>query len=149
MNRYGWEEQFATGKQDAFLNRIYAGKIAVNKDRYLKLLKFFEDTFGNEIPGEADICLFSAPGRTEIGGNHTDHQHGRVLAASVDMDMIAAAAITDDGMICIQSEGYPMSRISLDHLKPIPEEIKNRRQRKLEEAAAKKAAKFHILGKQY
>ena len=122
MNRKGWEEQFVSGRQDVFLERVYAGKVISNRKRYLELLKLFEVTFGGEVPEEADLSLFCAPGRTEIGGNHTDHQHGRVLAASVDMDMIAAAAPTKDDVICIQSEGYPMCRIRLDSLDPVPEE---------------------------
>ena len=52
-----------------------------------------------------DIKLFSAPGRTEIGGNHTDHQHGSVLAGSVNLDVIAIVSLNDDGKIRIKSEG--------------------------------------------
>ena len=66
---------------------------------------------------------FSAPGRTEIGGNHTDHQHGRVLAAAVDLDTVAAVALNGTNQIRIQSEGYPLCSISLDCLTPVPEEI--------------------------
>ena len=54
----------------------------------------------------ADIYHFSAPGRTEIGGNHTDHQHGRVLAGSVNIDMIAAVGTNDLGQLRLKSEGY-------------------------------------------
>ena len=66
---------------------------------------------------------FSAPGRTEIGGNHTDHQHGRVLAAAVDLDTVAAVALNGTNQIRIQSEGYPLCSVSLDCLTPVPEEI--------------------------
>ena len=59
---------------------------------------------------------FSAPGRTEISGNHTDHQHGRVLAAGVDLDVIAAACPNDEGIIRIKSEGYPEDVIDLREL---------------------------------
>ena len=67
-------------------------------------------------------ALFSAPGRTELGGNHTDHQHGRVLAASVDLDILAAAAPNQSGMIRVQSQGYPLIVVDLHELAPKPEE---------------------------
>lgn len=60
--------------------------------------------------------LFSAPGRTEIGGNHTDHQHGSVLAGGVNLDVIAVVAPNDDNTIRIKSEGYDMDVISIDEL---------------------------------
>ena len=57
-------------------------------DRHISLIEKFENTFG----AGRELSLFSAPGRTEIGGNHTDHQHGRVLAASVNLDTVAAVS---------------------------------------------------------
>ena len=66
---------------------------------------------------------FSAPGRTEIGGNHTDHQRGRVLAAAVDLDTVAAVRPNGSNVIRIQSQGYPMSIVDLTRLTPQPEEI--------------------------
>lgn len=62
--------------------------------------------------------FFSAPGRTEICGNHTDHQRGKVLAAAVDLDTIAAVGLNGTDEICIQSQGYPMCRVSLQDLSP-------------------------------
>ncbi len=62
--------------------------------------------FSERCPEQRNIRLFSAPGRTEIGGNHTDHNHGRVLAAAVDLDTIAAAAPRPDNRIRIYSEGF-------------------------------------------
>ena len=73
--------------------------------------------------GTAPERYFSAPGRTEIGGNHTDHQHGRVLAAAVNLDMIAAVRVTDSGVIRILAQGYPMSTVSLDALTPVAAEV--------------------------
>ena len=61
---------------------------------------------------------FSAPGRTEIGGNHTDHQRGRVLAGAVNLDTVAAVAVNGENQIRIQSEGYPMTVVSLSDLAP-------------------------------
>ncbi len=72
--------------------------------------------------GEREARVWSAPGRTEIGGNHTDHQHGRVLAASVDMDMLAAAAANGGDVVRVKSEGYEMITLSLSNLTPQPEE---------------------------
>ena len=66
--------------------------------------------------------LYSAPGRTEIGGNHTDHQHGRVLAVSVNIDMIAAAAPNDKNQLRVQSEGYDLCVIDLNDLEARKEE---------------------------
>lgn len=66
---------------------------------------------------------FSAPGRTEIGGNHTDHQRGRVLAAAVNLDTKAAVRPNGSGAIRILSKGYPLCTISLDCLTPQPEEV--------------------------
>ena len=80
--------------------------------------KGFADTFGKEAER-----FFSAPGRTEIGGNHTDHQHGCVLAAAVDLDIFGVAAKNDSRIIRIFSEGYGMEEISLDDLEVKKEEI--------------------------
>lgn len=63
-----------------------------------------------------DVSVFSAPGRTEIGGNHTDHQHGYVLAAAVNLDVIAIAAFHNDNVIRIKSEGYVAFEVKLDDL---------------------------------
>ena len=68
--------------------------------------------------GYSAQALFSAPGRTELGGNHTDHQRGCVLAAAVDLDILAASAVTDSGVIRVLSQGYPMTEVSLRELTP-------------------------------
>ncbi len=66
---------------------------------------------------------FSAPGRTEIGGNHTDHQRGRVLAAAVNLDTRAAVAVNENAVIRIQSKGYPLCQVDLAQLTPVEAEI--------------------------
>ena len=66
---------------------------------------------------------FSAPGRTELSGNHTDHQHGCVLAGAVNLDTVAAVRINGTNKIRIQSKGYPMCEVSLDQLTPVESEI--------------------------
>ena len=86
--------------------------------RYRTLLRRLEETFG----GGETAAVFSAPGRTEIGGNHTDHQHGKVLAGSVNLDVIAAVAPNGDDCIRIQSEGFPMDVVDLSDLRVRDEE---------------------------
>ena len=67
--------------------------------------------------GEGEIEIFSAPGRSEIGGNHTDHQHGEVLAASINNDAIAVARKLDEPIVKVMSDGYrDMIIIQLDEL---------------------------------
>ena len=73
--------------------------------------------------GGAPERYFSAPGRTEIGGNHTDHQRGRVLAAAVNLDTRAAVRLNGSDVIRIQSQGYPLCQVDLKVLTPQPEEV--------------------------
>ncbi len=73
--------------------------------------------------GRSPCYLFSAPGRTELGGNHTDHQLGRVLAGAVSVDTLAAVAPNGERVIRIQSEGYPLCAVSLDELEIRPQEF--------------------------
>ena len=89
------------------LDEIYAqDKLAFQRERYEKAAAEFEKLFG-----EKPTHFFSAPGRTEIGGNHTDHNLGRVFAAGVSLDVIAAVKATDDGIITVKSEGFPVDKI--------------------------------------
>ena len=78
----------------------------------------FRKTFGSE-----PTRYFSAPGRTEIGGNHTDHQRGRVLAAAVNLEALAAVRPNGTTTVRIQSEGYPMCQVDLTDLIPKAEEV--------------------------
>ena len=87
--------------------------LAAQKERYGKLVERFEARFGQP---KGEIFFFSAPGRTEIGGNHTDHNNGRVLAAAVNLDTIACVAKTDDGVIVVDSEGFPPITVKIDEL---------------------------------
>ncbi len=92
--------------------------VSAQVQRYRRLFSGFAETFGP--CGRA--AVFSAPGRTEIGGNHTDHQHGRVLAGSIDLDIIAVAAPNGENVIRLKSEGFPMDVVELDDLEIHPEE---------------------------
>ena len=103
------------GEYDDKLTYLYScDKNDVEKysDRYIDVINGFEETFGKD----GDIALFSAPGRTEIGGNHTDHQHGCVIAGAVDLDVIGVAAFHNENIIRIKSEGYDEFAVSLDDL---------------------------------
>ncbi len=98
-----------------------SARIPKEEARYLQALDSFHSLFG-DLPVE----IYSAPGRTEIGGNHTDHQHGQVLAASINDDAIAVAAMAETSLIRVKSEGYPEISLTLPKdpsaLAPLSEE---------------------------
>ena len=83
-----WRKALESGEFDRRLEELYLDvrQIPAQKERYLSLLEAFREQFG-ELDVEAEF--FSAPGRSEIAGNHTDHQQGEVLAASVNLDALA------------------------------------------------------------
>ena len=91
------------GKLDSRLADIYGSEnVASQKERYIEAVSDFL-----EIYGERETELFSVPGRSEISGNHTDHNFGKVLAGSINLDIIAVSSKTDDGVIRIKSKGFP------------------------------------------
>ena len=103
------------------LARLY-GKdeqtVRFQQTRYAGLIRKHRDLFGDR----GEIALISAPGRTEIGGNHTDHNHGRVLAASVNLDALCAVTPREDLQVRFHSEGYPAIEMDLTDLSVRPEE---------------------------
>ena len=111
------------GAHDSPLSALYApeggGPLDAARTRAVRMAEAFTARFGGDAPAAA---LFSGPGRTEIAGNHTDHQHGRVLCGSVDLDMLACAAPNGLGVVRFVSEGYPELEVSLDDLAPKKEE---------------------------
>ena len=114
-----------SGEYNDILSQLYAldgteASLLRAQDRVSRVIEAFVADFN---PGEVDAALFSGPGRTEIGGNHTDHQHGRVLCGSVDMDMLACAAPNGTKTIRFHSEGYPGLEIDLNDLTVKPEEV--------------------------
>lgn len=112
------ETRLNSGALDAQLVTLYgSSRLDAARSRCGKVIAGFTKTF-ESLPE----VFFSAPGRTELGGNHTDHQHGRVLAAAVNLDILAVAAPNQSGMIRIQSEGYPLLVVDLQELTPRPEE---------------------------
>ena len=94
------------------------GEIAHQLERYMLLLKRHEATFGVE----AAPSIISAPGRTEICGNHTDHNNGLVMAAAVNLDTVAAVSARDDLRVTLHSEGFAPVEIDLNDLSPVAEE---------------------------
>lgn len=120
-------ESLRGGEHDAALSALYAldgrqASLDRARDRAGRTVQSLMDRFAPA--GEA--ALFSGPGRTEIGGNHTDHQHGHVLCGSVDMDMLSCAAPNGKNIIRIQSEGYPPLEVRLDDLSVRPEDVNTR-----------------------
>lgn len=101
------------------LQKIYLGKsvLAHESERYLSAVDKFVELYG-----DGDLSIYSAPGRTEVCGNHTDHQHGKVLAASLNLDVIAVVKKTEDQRICIKSEGFPEDQVDISVLEPVSEE---------------------------
>ena len=86
------------------LTRLYGtrdGAVEKQTARYARLADWHMNTFG-----EKEMKFVSAPGRTEIAGNHTDHNHGRVLAAAVNLDTVAAVSANDTGVVTLYSDGY-------------------------------------------
>ncbi len=97
------------GSFDGALRCLYGeSALESQRKRYISAV----EKFGKTYSGYDEIKIYSAPGRTEIGGNHTDHQHGCVLAAAVDVDVIAVVAFNETGIIRVLSEGY--AEISVD-----------------------------------
>ncbi len=114
-------QSLRAGEWDAVLAGLYAldgleESLTRARARAERLAERFASVFSGE------PSLFSGPGRTEIGGNHTDHQHGHVLCGSVDLDMLACAAPNGENTVRIQSEGYAPLELSLEDLSPRAEE---------------------------
>lgn len=108
-------KQLNSEKTDAFMHELYGKGAAENKARYEKVLKGFEQAFGDS----KEVLLFSSPGRTEISGNHTDHNHGKVLAGSINLDCVGAAAKNYSSHVRIISETYNQDiTIDLNDLEP-------------------------------
>jgi galactokinase len=107
-------EEIKSGRLDDRFKRVYVTEKEVKEqyDRYCSLADDFDEVFSSD----RDVRLFSAPGRTEVGGNHTDHNHGRVLAAGINLDAIALASKNDDNTVRVKSRGYAMDVIDLSDL---------------------------------
>ena len=97
------------GKLDEKLAFLYGSEnLDAQKERYLSVLQKTLELFG-----DSETKLFSAPGRTEVGGNHTDHQLGRVLAASINLDTIAAVVPSSDNVVRLASRGFEIKPVDI------------------------------------
>ena len=91
---------------------IYGKEASAHREAFRSLVPYFSETFGHR-----PERFYRAPGRVEIGGNHTDHQGGVTLSAAVDLDLKAAVSLRNDGQIFLQSAGYPLCRLDLSDTK--------------------------------
>ena len=97
-----WKHIIAGGAADERLCALYGDALSVKKARLMALLDKFAEKHGEN----REVMIFSVPGRSELAGNHTDHNHGRVIAGSIDLDMIAVASPRADGVMHVESEGF-------------------------------------------
>ncbi len=105
------------GKEDEALTELYgADQLPAQRERYAAAIAEFASLYG-----EREVSVFTVAGRSEISGNHTDHNHGCVIAASIDLDIIAVAARCEADTISIKSEGFPRDVVSLSERVPNPE----------------------------
>ena len=95
------------------MKKVTVSQLGADPSRFAGLISMFKEHFGGD-----PVRFFSAPGRSEICGNHTDHNRGKVMAAAVDLDVIAAVLPTGDDTVTVKSEGYPEDTVSLDSLTP-------------------------------
>lgn len=106
----------SNGSFDENLKAVYVSDEAVKaqRSRYVDILNAFGELFGCD----RDVSIMSAPGRTEVCGNHTDHNNGKVLAASINLDAIAVVSKNDDHIIRVKSKGHRMNVVDLNDLTP-------------------------------
>ncbi len=111
-------EKLQNGDFDNVIAKLYPNKDVKNRrNRILALAEDFKRLYG-----DLDVTLFSVPGRTELSGNHTDHNQGQVLAASVDIDIITIAAKTDNMTVTLKSAGYREDIIDISS--PSPDKVR-------------------------
>ncbi|WP_319480503.1 galactokinase family protein [uncultured Draconibacterium sp.] len=121
MTKINTLKEKINGGDNPLFKELYGSDVAelkVQADRYAELMEEFEKTYGND-----DVSLYSSPGRTEIGGNHTDHNYGRVLAGAVNLDNIAVAAKNGTNTVRIKSAGYPAFEVELSDFQPNEDEF--------------------------
>ena len=140
-------QTLSDGQHDPVLAALYAldgtrESLDKARARAVHVVSRFIEEFSPA--SDAVAALFTGPGRTEIGGNHTDHQHGHVLCGSVDLDMLACAAPNGLDVIRVHSEGYPALEVALDSLSPREDE-KNTSAALVRGVAAKIAELGHTL----
>lgn len=97
-----WKKYILDGGASDELTALYGADRPAKTARLIALLDTFEARYGADRP----VAIFSVPGRSELSGNHTDHNHGRVIAGSIDLDVIAVASPREDGVMRVASEGF-------------------------------------------
>lgn len=112
-------QEIRSGVYDERLHEIYVDEklLSYQKQRYQDALLKFQELFG-----EKEVSVYSAPGRTEVSGNHTDHQHGHVLAASINLDMVGVVAKIGEKIVRLVSGNAPLIECDLGQLAPVEEE---------------------------
>lgn len=112
-----------SGAYDKAFSALYGKDFdkATVYNRYLKAVDSFSEIYGKMLPIDAQVKLFSVPGRSEICGNHTDHNHGNVVAAGISLDIIAVAAKVENAEIRIKSEGFPEDIVATDTCQTVVE----------------------------
>lgn len=114
MDREAAKKALQSAKATGFFKEMYGDGAAENEKRYEHVLEGFEKSFGGD-----QVSLFTSAGRTEISGNHTDHNNGKVLAGSINLDCVACAAANGTDEIHIISETYSQKfTINIKNLKP-------------------------------
>lgn len=113
------KELFESKKNDQLLRDIYLDeeKLDYQRKRYVDAINKYKELYGDD-----DVEIYSAPGRSEVGGNHTDHQNGEVLAASINLDAIGIVKPLQEGTVKVVSDNYPMITIDLNDLELKEEE---------------------------
>ena len=117
------KQQIAQGEYDAAFAKLYgADAVQEQRKRYTDLIDEFEKKYGTN----RTLRLYSAPGRTEIGGNHTDHNNGVVLAGSVNLDMVAVVSPNEENVIRVKSLGFDkIDDVDVTNLVPQPREAEH------------------------
>ena len=114
------KNEIINGNLDERFKEVYVDSslVGYHRERYVLALEKFVELFG-----EKEVEIFSAPGRSEVCGNHTDHQHGHVLATSINLDAIAVVAPTGDNKLRLVSGDFPMVEIDLDNIEKRDDEL--------------------------
>ena len=119
------KQNILNGGYDQAFAKLYGADtatVAAQRVRYVDMIDHFEENFGTG----RTVCLYSAPGRTEIGGNHTDHNNGVVIAAAVNLDIIAVVAKNDENVVRVISHGFgKIDDVNLRDLTPQPVEAEH------------------------
>ena len=119
------KQQIAQGLYDGAFAKLYGADekiVAAQRERYTQLI----DRFAAEFGADRTVRLYSAPGRTEIGGNHTDHNNGVVLAGSVNLDIVAVVSPNNENIVRVKSHGFEkIDDVDLSIRTPQPREAEH------------------------